>query len=586
MPRRICVGLRAVYPRRIPFLGIEESVQRGNYEEGVCFLFAVEGKQHMAYVKRSYRVATRLPQSSSLSASEVFTTADHLGSVVHDAAHSPGGHAALFVQPRSEAELAFVVRRYPRILAIGAQSSLTGGAMPLGEVVVGLAHLADIRALSQDSVRLQAGVSLRVLQERLAREQKYYPPVPSYDGATVGGTIATNAAGPATFKYGSTRPWVQAITVVLASGEVLDLERGQCLAHPDGYVEIEMTTGVQRIPLPTYRVPAVPKCSAGYYAAPGMDLLDLFIGSEGTLGIITEASLRVVAPAPHICMALVPCTSESQALEITRVLRTQALETRQTSKKQGIDVSAIEYLDARSLRLIRERNEDRRLNVSFSPATQALLIVQIELAAGDVERAYEDLARALDADAPDVPLVALVKVLEAAQVLPETELVMPEDRSRAEQVRALREAVPDGVNATVLKRQQEMGEEIRKVGADMIVPFESFAEMLQLFRTSFEQQGLDYAIWGHFSDGNVHPNLLPRTVEDVKAAQELLLACGRAVTAMGGSPLAEHGVGRNAVKKALLKQLYGEEGYQQMLAVKRALDPTGKLAPGNLFASA
>jgi len=107
--------------------------------------------------------------------------------------------------------------------------------------------------------------------------------------------------------------------------------------------------------------------------------------------------------------------------------------------------------------------------------------------------------------------------------------------------------------------------------------------MMQIFREGFEAYRLDYAIWGHVSDGNMHPNLLPHSFDDLLQAQRVILKGGKAVIALGGCPLAEHGVGRNPTKKALLKDLYRESGLQQMLAVKQALDPEGKLAPGNLF---
>lgn len=537
----------------------------------------------MFYQRPAYRAVTRSPRGSLLPDPEMIVEQERLESILYDAAYYPGGHASLLVLPRNEAELANIVRSYPRILPIGVQSSLTGGATPMGEVVVGLSRLADLLEIGRDTVRVQAGLPLSVLQERLAGDGRYYPPVPSYDGATVGGTIATNAAGPATFKYGSTRAWVQALTVVLASGEVLDLERGQCLAHPDGYFEIEGASGVLRVPLPTYRMPGVPKSSAGYYAAPGMDLLDLFIGSEGTLGVVTEATLRVVAPAPALCLALIPCTGEAQALEITQKLRALSRETHRTHNVHGLDVRAIEYLDARSLQIVREDGSDRRNGFTFRPDVRALLLVHLELPAEYIERAYDDLAQALEAEAPDVPLVRLARLLDTFNVLGETELVMPAEHSRAVQVYALREAVPAGVNARVAQARREQNEAITKVAADMIVPFEHLPAMLQLFRERFERAGLDYAIWGHISDGNMHPNLIPHALADIQAARQLVLECGRVVTSMGGSPLAEHGVGRNLVKKELLRQLYGEEGYNQMYAVKQVLDPGRKLAPGNLF---
>ena len=90
-------------------------------------------------------------------------------------------------------------------------------------------------------------------------------------------------------------------------------------------------------------------------------------------------------------------------------------------------------------------------------------------------------------------------------------------------------------------------------------------------------------MWGHISDGNVHPNVLPRSYADVERGKEAILYFGREVARLGGCPLAEHGVGRNPVKQALLRELYGEAGIEQMRAVKRALDPEWKLAPGVIF---
>ena len=168
---------------------------------------------------------------------------------------------------------------------------------------------------------------LAALQASLTASRFYYPPVPTFDGAFVGGTIATNAAGAATFKYGSTRPWVDGVTVVLACGDVLEIRRGDVTASLDGLFEIELSSGqVVAVPVPTYRMPEVAKLSAGYYARPGMDLIDLFIGSEGTLGIVIEATLKVL-PRPRRAVALIQCTDEAQAIAVTGALRHDATET-------------------------------------------------------------------------------------------------------------------------------------------------------------------------------------------------------------------------------------------------------------------
>ncbi len=125
--------------------------------------------------------------------------------------------------------------------------------------------------------------------------------------------------------------------------------------------------------------------------------------------------------------------------------------------------------------------------------------------------------------------------------------------------------------------------DIEKVAGDLIVPFERQEESLALYRQTFERYGLEYALWGHVSDGNMHPNVVPRSLADVGQGKAAILDIARRVVAMGGAPLAEHGVGRSALKQQLLRELYGERGIEEMRAVKRALDPEWKLAAGVLF---
>jgi D-lactate dehydrogenase (cytochrome) len=106
---------------------------------------------------------------------------------------------------------------------------------------------------------------------------------------------------------------------------------------------------------------------------------------------------------------------------------------------------------------------------------------------------------------------------------------------------------------------------------------------MTIARTLFADRGLDLAVWGHISDGNVHPNVIPRTADDVVKGQAAILELGAAVIAMGGCPLAEHGVGRNPIKQQLLRQLYGDDGIRAMREIKLGLDPNGSLARGLIF---
>ena len=160
---------------------------------------------------------------------------------------------------------------------------------------------------------------------------------------------------------------------------------------------------------------------------------------------------------------------------------------------------------------------------------------------------------------------------------------MPGDDARANQLLAVREAVPAAVNQRVGRAKQTIDARIEKTAADMVVPFDRLEELLTAYETGFGARGLDVAIWGHISDGNLHPNVIPRSLADVDAGKAVILELGREAIRLGGAPLAEHGVGRNSVKQRLLEQLYGKEGIDEMRAVKQAIDPEWKLAPGVLF---
>ena len=530
-----------------------------------------------------YSIRARQPSGASGASPRIGRDPDVLAAFLEDAAHFPGGFASGVCTPASESEVAALLRSASSVLPIGAQSSLTGGATPRGEIILSTSHLNRILSSGDDWIRVDAGVTLVDLDVALAKVGRRYPPVPTFTGAFVGGVISTNAAGAATFKHGTTREWVRAVTVVLASGDVLDIERGRTKAHVDGYFDIVLSDRTARVPVPRYRIPDVPKSSAGYFAAPGMDLIDLFIGSEGTLGVITDATLRVLPARPAMCLAFVPFDDRAAALVFVTRLRDDARQTWRSRDRRGMDVSAIEYMDARCLALLREDGADRANGVTIPDGAVMALLITLELPPDiGTARAFDEIGRARESDAPDTPLVRFCRALDEADVLDLVEIAVPGDRAREQQLLALREAVPAGVNARV-GRAKELDARIAKTAADMIVPFERLGELLAIYDEEFRARGLDAAVWGHISDGNLHPNVIPRSMAEFESGKAAILTFGREVIRLGGSPLAEHGVGRNPVKQQLLLELYGREGVEQMRAVKRALDPDFKLAPGVVF---
>ena len=421
----------------------------------------------------SSSLRARRPRGESRRAGPV-RDPDLLASFLEDAAHFSGGHSSGIVFAASEADVASLLRDAPSVLPIAAQSSLTGGATPRGEVLLSTTRLNRIIEIGTDRARVQAGVTLAELDAGLDQVGRYYPPAPTFKGACVGGTIATNAAGAATFKYGTTRNWVQAITVVLATGDVLDIERGATRAHPDGYFEILLADRAVRVPVPRYQMPAVPKLSAGYFARPDMDLIDLFIGSEGTLGVITEVTLRVLPVRPALCLAFVPFANRGAAFALVHRLRRLTQETWRTGEPGGIDVSAIEHMDARSLALLREDGVDRANGIALRPDASIALLITAELSAGtNASDAFDQIGRARDEDAPDTPLVRFCQALDQAGVLGDVEVAVPDDRARAAQLLAVREAVPAAVNQRVGRAKATFDARIEKTAADLNRPVRS-----------------------------------------------------------------------------------------------------------------
>jgi len=421
------------------------------------------------------------------------------------------GEAARVLTPASEAELLDIIAERVPITMVGARTGLTGGCVPQGGWAVSLEKFRRLEVCPGRAIA-GPGVSLDELETAAARTGQFYAPDPTERTASVGGTIATNASGSRSFRYGATRRHILRLRVALMTGRVLDICRGD-------KVDFE----VPELPLPH-----TTKNTAGYPLAPGMDWIDLIAGSEGTLGMVTEAELQLLPAPADVLAGIVFLISDGAAVDVVDAWR----------RIPGLRM--IEYFDANSLELLRPHYPEIPAR-----AAAALLIEQED---GDIDF-WADHA-------------------------PEDSWFAASDQDR-ERFRRFRHALPELVNETMRRRG------FMKLGSDYAVPLARNREMLAVYHAELMQHDLEYVIFGHIGDAHVHVNILPRSPAEFEAGQRLMLDFARHAVSLGGTVSAEHGLGKR--KAHLLALQYTPGQIQSMLDVKRRLDPQWLLNQGNLF---
>jgi len=483
-----------------------------------------------------------------------------------DESRITGGTPNRIYFPRSTAETAEAIRdvasRSEHVTVSGGRTGIVGGAVPLdSENLLSTVELTTAPGVSYNGhfecwcVRAAAGVTLEELDEHLRNSppepglRLFYPVDPTERSCSLGGNVAANASGARTLHYGPTRDWVLALTVVLADGGILRLTRGGVRAQNARFLLHDGSGGTREIPIPDIPMPRT-KHVAGYYVREDMDLLDLFVGGEGTLGVVTEIDLRLEAEAREI-LYLSLFLPESKVLPVVRRL------------KSSLDPLALEYMDRRSLALLAAYKEEQGAASevpSFPTDAEAVLYTEL---AGDLESIYESLAALLEEMEID---------LQSSW--------SGSSRTDGEAMKAFRHALPERINSLIAARKAEIPE-LTKIGTDMAVPDEAVPEMLRTYRESLDSRGLEYCIFGHIGNGHLHVNILPENTRQLSAGRELYREFARKAVELGGSVAAEHGIGR--LKREFLRIQYDEEEIRGMRRIKEILDPEGLLNPGVLF---
>ena len=473
--------------------------------------------------------------------------------------------------PESEQDLAeILISTNDKITVSGAGTGITGSRVPIhGGIVISTEKMLKIRPknnckkivrkglageiciyLDEENELAHAapGISLSELAATLPPGWMY-PPDPTETAASLGGTVSTNASGAKCFNFGPTRNWVHGLRIMLADSEILNIIRGKNFADND-VLNFKSESGKSyTIKIPDYKMPDI-KNAAGLYSKPGMDLIDLFIGNEGILGIFTEITIRVHKMKGMPASDLAFFASEKDALAYVDQLRPM----------RGKGILAIEYMDTNSLEFLRNENPELKSRL------QAGIFTAIKGNSIEIMNKISELLTKHNA----------------------VEDWCANTMSTQRDLKEFRHSLPEGINAYLRQHKSY------KLGTDFVVPTDKFPEMMENYRAAgkkfssqFPREGIHYVIFGHIGDCHVHFNFITANEKERTAAKQIYLELARQAINLGGTISGEHGVGKKTLPVEgknipYLELMYGETGLQEIARVKRALDSDLRLNLGNM----
>ncbi len=569
------------------------------------------------------------------------------------------GQAEEVAFPETEIQVANLLndanlRKIP-VTVSGAGTGITGSRVPFGGIVLSTERLTKVPkrdsmspTLFKDPIAgveyelyiaknehyaiVPPAISIENLQKVVERNGLFYPVDPTEKTAFLGGTVATDASGAKTFHYGPTRNWIRRVRVVLPNGDLLDIRRGDVFSNDRNEFEVVLCSGEKiRLQAPFYEMPNV-KNAAGYFAKRHMDLIDLFIGCEGTLGVFTEIEVSLTDRPERIFDCLAYFLTTNDAMRFCDEAR-QIAKSRD-KKKEEFDLVAplsLEYFDRCSLEIQRAKHPDIP-----SKAKAAILFEQ----AITEERFYDCLSQ----------WNALFEHHHVANSW------LPIDQRDKEKLTEIRHSLPEGINDYVrskgthkvatdiavpgerfnemMRFHVEIGLEVQvwrvlvdlglqydsKIFQSLTLPekvrlaedrvgihspeggtspdveaqpseqdYESLADRIDIVRESSKTE-VAYAIFGHIGDFHLHFNFLPRSTVELDQMKRASYRLARKAVELGGTITAEHGVGKktyvdDGIEKPYLELMYGIRGLESIATIKSAIDPNWILNRGNVVSA-
>lgn len=461
---------------------------------------------------------------------EIIKDQDIVKSYCTDSSNYPG-FADAIVRPKSTNDVVEILKeanaKKISVTTIGNRSSLTGSAAAIGGWILDTSLMCKILEINHKEkfAISEPGLMLSDFKKKILDEGLFYPPDPTSEKECFfGGSIATNASGSRTFKYGSTKKYVRSVEVVLASGEVLNIRR-----------------------------PEIEKNTFGYL--PFQNMTDIFVGSEGTLGVITKTEVDLIEKPENFFGGMAFFKSLKDALDFVVNLRKSL-----TQQNPSVSPRACELFDDKGLEIIKP---DSPFKIPDLARSGIFFEQEYSLNEGINFETY---------------LENWMEFLENNKaVLDDT--IIAETPKQQDDLRRLRHKVPSTLFEDGGNFVKDGG---GKISTDWSVPINKIHEIIDYAQGLANQAKIiEPVIYGHIGNGHPHYNFIAKNASEKKQILEVVHKTCQKVVSMGGTIAGEHGIGK--VKKDFLRYQYPESIINAMKSLKFSLDPNGILAPGNLF---
>jgi D-lactate dehydrogenase (cytochrome) len=434
----------------------------------------------------------------------------------------------------------------------GGTGIVAGGTAAEGSII----SLENFKFLHIDAALMEvsagAGVTLRDLNAVLAENGLWYPADSTEQSATIGGNAATCAWGTRSFKYGSIREYIKAVHVIIPGLGKLRLARGENIAAGDSF-PAEMASSGKKIFLPgAYKtalniadtVSGYPrKNSAGYFMKKDMDLVDLIIGSEGTLGIITMLEFNVLRRPRDITAFMCYFNDEKDAFGFVEKAKTL---------KGVYSPCSVEFMDRESLQLLRRKS----FNVKEKGAA---VFIEIET----------------PGDESDGGVIEYASDFFGSCGIDRDDVVVSSTKEKKDHIYAVREGLPRAVNSEIRLAG------LKKLATDFAVSNGKEWELIEIYEKMRRDTGVRSVLFGHAGDNNLHLNFIPADAGEYMKARKACEEAAKKVGAIRGTIAAEHGVGK--MKKHMLEYMYNKNVISTMRSVKEKFDPGFILNRGNVI---